>query len=102
MTETPSVTAISEQGGKEKTRYDNDKRHCSAGGIGSGRRVQTRLSALVFWKSSICVEEGGSGTERAFQGLGVGGRFYAKPEKILETETAAPDFDVELMNHLFG
>jgi hypothetical protein len=34
MTETSCVTAISEQGGKEKTQHDNDEWLCSAwGGI---------------------------------------------------------------------
>jgi hypothetical protein len=30
MTETPSVTAISEQGGKENTQHGNDERQCES------------------------------------------------------------------------
>jgi cellulose synthase/poly-beta-1,6-N-acetylglucosamine synthase-like glycosyltransferase len=35
MTETPCVTAISEQGGKEKTQHDNGKWFCSARDTGN-------------------------------------------------------------------
>ena len=36
MTETSCVTAISEQGGKEKTQHGNDERLCSARGTSDG------------------------------------------------------------------
>jgi hypothetical protein len=67
MTETPSVTAISEQGGKEKTRHDDDKRHCSAGDNGSGR--QTGLAPRRHYRRApdIPAEPGGGGAGQTAQ-----------------------------------
>jgi hypothetical protein len=66
MTETSCVTAISEQGGKEKTQHGNDKRFCSTRDTGNGR-IGIDIGGHYGRAHRAASESGGGGSRQTPQ-----------------------------------